>query len=141
VREARQVQHQRLLQPTGQVPELGDEVVGAFLCLLGQHHVLLNLHLRRRLLLAETVALAFALASASTSAFLPDLVGLAPASTVELDGDGFFAFPAATVTLDLAPVLETLVDFAKSAPLPLARGVGEGGRTVRRERLHYSLKW
>jgi hypothetical protein len=140
LREARQVRHQRLLQPTRQVPELGDEVVGAFLCLLGQHQVLLNLHLHRRLLLAETVALAFALASASTGAFFPDLVGLAPASVVELAGGGFFAFPAATVTSDLVPVLETLVDFAKSAPLPLARGVEEGGIIVRRECLHYSLK-
>jgi hypothetical protein len=90
--------------------------------------------------LLTTVALAFALASASIDAFLPDLVSLAPASAVELAVGGFFAFPAATVASDLAPVLETLVDFAKSVPLPLARGVRGGDRTVHRERLHYSLK-
>ena len=76
--------------------------------------------------LRTMVALAFALASASTDAFLPDLVGLAPASAVELAAGGFFAFPAATTASDLAPILETLVDFAKSSSLPLARGVGRG---------------
>jgi hypothetical protein len=76
------------------------------------------------------VALAFALASASTDAFLPDLVGLAPASAVELAAGGFFAFLAATAASDLASVLETLVEFAKSAPLPLARGVGAEPCTV-----------
>jgi hypothetical protein len=65
--------------------------------------------------LLTTVAWAFALASPSTGAFLPDLVGLAPTSAVELAANGFFAFSAAMLASDLAPVLETLVDFAKSA--------------------------
>uniref|UniRef100_A0A804LNJ0 Uncharacterized protein n=1 Tax=Zea mays TaxID=4577 RepID=A0A804LNJ0_MAIZE len=70
--------------------------------------------------LLTTVALAFALASASTGASLPDLIGLAPASAVELTAGDFFAFLATTAASDLAPVLETLVNFAKSVPLPLA---------------------
>ncbi|KAG0553143.1 hypothetical protein BDA96_01G569400 [Sorghum bicolor] len=81
--------------------------------------------------LLTTVAFAFGFASATTcAALLPDLAGLAPASTVELAAAGFFAFPATAATSDLAPVLggftalapvlETLAGLVESAPLALA---------------------
>jgi hypothetical protein len=76
------------------------------------------------LLTTVAFAFAFAFAPATTcAAFLPDLAGLAPASAVELAAAGFFAFPAAAATSDLAPVLggfTALAGLVESAPLALA---------------------